>query len=87
MDKCPPIACFDQALEDVALARDERLGRMLRDYFAWANHDHDGSLPLDEQVGQLPGQRLRAAANRGKWLSASVERSYWSSARKPACPT
>lgn len=30
------IACFDQALEDVALARDERLRRVLHDYFAWA---------------------------------------------------
>jgi hemoglobin len=30
------IACFDQALEDVGLAPDERLGRVLHDYFAWA---------------------------------------------------
>ena len=30
------IACFDQALEDVGLARDKRLRRMLHDYFAWA---------------------------------------------------
>jgi hemoglobin len=30
------IACFDQALEDVGLAHDERLGRVLHDYFAWA---------------------------------------------------
>ena len=30
------IACFDQALEDVGLGRDERLGRVLHDYFAWA---------------------------------------------------
>jgi len=30
------IACFDQALEDVDLARDERLRRVLHDYFAWA---------------------------------------------------
>jgi hemoglobin len=30
------IACFDQALEDVGLARDERLRRALHDYFAWA---------------------------------------------------
>jgi hemoglobin len=29
------IACFDQALEDVGLGRDERLGRVLHDYFAW----------------------------------------------------
>ncbi len=30
------IACFDQALEDIGLARDERLRRVLHDYFAWA---------------------------------------------------
>jgi hemoglobin len=30
------IACFDLALDDVGLARDERLRRVLHDYFAWA---------------------------------------------------
>jgi hemoglobin len=30
------IACFDQALEDAGLARDEQLRRVLHDYFAWA---------------------------------------------------
>lgn len=30
------IACFDQALEDVRLGGDERLWRVLHDYFAWA---------------------------------------------------
>lgn len=30
------IACFDQALEDTGLARDERLRGVLHDYFAWA---------------------------------------------------
>jgi hemoglobin len=30
------IACFDQALEDAGLARDERLRKALHDYFAWA---------------------------------------------------
>ena len=30
------IACFDHALEDVGLAGDERLRRVLHDYFAWA---------------------------------------------------
>lgn len=29
------IACFDQALEDVGLARDARLQHVLHDYFAW----------------------------------------------------
>jgi hemoglobin len=30
------IACFDQALADVGLADDQRLQRVLHDYFAWA---------------------------------------------------
>jgi hemoglobin len=30
------IACFDQALADVGLARDSTLGQVLHDYFAWA---------------------------------------------------
>jgi hemoglobin len=30
------IACFDQALEDVGFASDERLRKVLHDYFAWA---------------------------------------------------
>ena len=30
------IACFDQALVDVGLARDDRIRGVLHDYFAWA---------------------------------------------------
>jgi hemoglobin len=30
------IACFDQALQDAGLAGDDRLRRVLHDYFAWA---------------------------------------------------
>ena len=30
------VACFDQALEDVGLAGDQRLRNVLHDYFAWA---------------------------------------------------
>src|SRR3982750_1933699 len=30
------IACFDEALKDVGLATNDRLGRVLHDYFAWA---------------------------------------------------
>jgi hemoglobin len=30
------IACFDQGLADVGLARDSALGQVLHDYFAWA---------------------------------------------------
>ena len=29
------IACFDQALTDVGLGEDERVGSVLHDYFAW----------------------------------------------------
>ncbi len=32
------VACFDQALGDVDLAGDRRLGRVLHDYFAWATN-------------------------------------------------
>jgi hemoglobin len=30
------ISCFDKALDDVGLAREERLRQVLHDYFAWA---------------------------------------------------
>jgi hemoglobin len=30
------IACFDRALEDIGLERDDRLWGVLHDYFAWA---------------------------------------------------
>lgn len=30
------IACFDQAMDDVGIAHDDPLGRVLHDYFAWA---------------------------------------------------
>jgi hemoglobin len=30
------IACFDQALQDVGLAQDDPLRKVLHDYFAWA---------------------------------------------------
>lgn len=46
------IACFDQALENVGIARDDRLGRALHDYFAWATtttmsryHDSEDQVP------------------------------------------
>jgi hemoglobin len=35
MDK-RAIACFDQALQDIGLGRDEPLWRALHDYFSWA---------------------------------------------------
>lgn len=46
------IACFDQALLDVGVARDEQLRRVLHDYFAWATtttmsryHDSAADVP------------------------------------------
>ncbi len=33
------VACFDAALEDAGLDRDERLRRTLHDYFAWGTHE------------------------------------------------
>lgn len=46
------IACFDQALKDVGLDRNERLRRVLHDYFAWATtttmsryHDSTDQVP------------------------------------------
>ena len=51
------IACFDQALEDVGLARDERLRGVLHDYFAWATtttmaryHHSAGDVPDGLQI-------------------------------------
>ena len=46
------IACFDQALADVALANDSALRQVLHDYFAWATtttvfryHHSDNDVP------------------------------------------
>jgi hemoglobin len=51
------IACFDQALEDVGLTRDERLRQVLHDYFAWATtttmaryHDSPDDVPDGLQI-------------------------------------
>lgn len=51
------IACFDQALEDVRLAGDERPRRVLHDYFAWATtttmsryHRSAGDVPDGLQI-------------------------------------
>ena len=51
------IACFDQALVDAGLAADERLRRVLHDYFAWATSttmarypDSEDDVPEDLQI-------------------------------------
>jgi hemoglobin len=53
------IACFDKALGDTELARDERLRKVLLDYFAWATtttmaryHDSADDVPADLQIPQ-----------------------------------
>ena len=51
------IACFDQALQDTGLDSDERLRRVLHDYFAWATtttmsryHDSADDVPHGLQI-------------------------------------
>jgi hemoglobin len=51
------IACFDQALSDVGLARDESLRGVLYDYFAWATkttmaryHESAADVPAGLQI-------------------------------------
>lgn len=51
------IACFDQALEDTGLATNERLRRVLHDYFAWATtvtmnryHNSADEVPVDLHI-------------------------------------
>ena len=51
------IACFDKALTDVGLAQNERVGRILHDYFAWATmttmaryHDSADAVPSGLQI-------------------------------------
>jgi len=51
------IACFDQALDDIGLARGDRLSTSLHDYFAWATtttmdryHDSPDDVPDGLQI-------------------------------------
>lgn len=53
------IACFDQALQDAGLDTDERLRRVLHDYFAWATtttmaryHESADDVPAGLQVAK-----------------------------------
>ena len=45
------IACFDQAMEDVAIT-DPRLRRVLHDYFAWATNTSMSA--YHEDAAQVP---------------------------------
>ena len=62
------IACFDQALRDTGLARDERLRRVLHDYFSWATtttmaryHDSADDVPEGLQIPKWSWDGLVAA--------------------------
>ena len=46
------IACFDKALTDVGLARNERVRRVLHDYFAWATMTTMARYP--DSAGDVP---------------------------------
>jgi hemoglobin len=53
------IACFDRAIDDVGLAHDDRLRRVLHDYFAWATtttmaeyHDSATDVPDGLEIPQ-----------------------------------
>lgn len=63
------IACFDQALEDVGLAGDDRLRQVLHDYFAWATtntmaryHRSADDVPDDLEITRWSWDGLVAAA-------------------------
>ena len=63
------IACFDQALEDVDLASDEQLRRVLHDYFAWATtttmakyHESADEVPAGLHIPKWSWQGLVIAA-------------------------
>jgi hemoglobin len=46
------IACFDQAIDDVGIAPDGRLGTTLHDYFAWATRTTMAAYP--ESPNEVP---------------------------------
>jgi hemoglobin len=59
------IACFDLALEDIGVARDEPLRRVLHDYFAWATtttmaryHHSAADVPNDLHIPKWSWQGL-----------------------------
>jgi hemoglobin len=59
------IACFDQALGDIGLAREDRLWNVLHDYFAWATtttmaryHDSADDVPAGLKIPKWSWQGL-----------------------------
>ena len=66
------IMCFDRALEDVGLARDDRLRRVLLDYFAWATTTSMARYP--NSPDDVPdGLRIPKWSWRGLVLDANPE--------------
>lgn len=66
------IACFDQALVDVGLAADERVARVLHDYFAWATttimsryHDSADDVPDDLPIPRWSWRGLVSGSDTG----------------------
>ena len=66
------IACFDQALQDAGLDRDERLRRVLHDYFAWATtvamnryHDSADDVPDGLEIPKWSWEGLIGRAETG----------------------
>lgn len=67
------IACFDQALEDAGLARDEQLRSVLHDYFAWATRttmarypDSKDSVPHGLHIPMWSWDRLVSGGEAGE---------------------
>lgn len=66
------IACFDQALVDVGLAVDERVARVLHDYFPWATttimsryHDSADDVPDDLPIPRWSWRGLVSGSDTG----------------------
>lgn len=66
------IACFDRALEDAGLAHDDRLRRVLHDYFAWATtttmaryHRSPGDVPDGLRIPKWSWQGLVSGQDAG----------------------
>lgn len=64
------IACFDQALEDIGLARDGSLWQTLHDYFAWATtstmaryHDSADDVPQGLEIPKWSWHGLLSGAH------------------------
>jgi hypothetical protein len=67
------IACFDQALGDIGLARQSRLARVLHDYFAWATRTTMAR--YHESADDVPeGLRSRTGHGTALWAKPVMTR-------------